>query len=98
MDNSVNNITELNPEQRAAAEKLLGLSLADYHNVAIKVMAKDSDIEVRFIGHKEQQQLSTTQDGWNIPACFRILSDLDDKEQAEYESALSLPVKLSSTL
>jgi hypothetical protein len=95
METAFNNVTELGPEQRAAAEKFLGRSLANFQNVAIKVLAEGNDIVVRFFGGNEPKQQMPAADGWKIPSCFQVLSDLTDEERSDYDSAMSRPVKLS---
>lgn len=97
MEITFNNISELGPEQWAA-EKFLGRSLADFQNVAIKVFAEGNDIVVRFFGGKEPKQQTPSPDGWKIPTCFQVLSDLTDEERSEYDSVISHPVKLSRSL
>jgi hypothetical protein len=98
METAFNNITELGPEQRAAAEKFLGRSLANFQNVAIKVLAEGNDIVVRFFGGKEPKKEAPSPNGWKIPSCFQILSDLTDEERSDFDSVISRPVKLSRSL
>lgn len=95
METAFNNLTELGPEQRAAAEKFLGRSLANFQNVAIKVFTEGNDIVVRFFGGKEPQQQTPSPYGWKIPSCFQVLSDLTDEERTDYDAVVSQPVTLS---
>lgn len=101
MESNVTNISDLGPEQRAAAEKLLGRSLAKFQKVAIKAFEGGNDIIVRFFSSAREKNELPHQDqdgGWAVPACFQVLTDLSDVEQADYEATLSQPVTLSRVL
>ncbi|MDZ4658310.1 MAG: hypothetical protein SH868_12095 [Bythopirellula sp.] len=98
METNASNISDLGPEQRAAAEKLLGRSLANFQKIAIKALEGGNDIIVRFFGSAREKNELPNQDqysGWAVPACFQVLTDLSDVEQADYEAVLSQPVTLS---
>lgn len=98
METTPNNVNDLGPEQREAAEKLLGRSLVNFQKVAIKVLEGGNDIVVHLFSEKESQQPEPSKSGWDIPACFHVLTDLADDERAEYDATLSMPVKLSRNL
>jgi hypothetical protein len=88
-------ISDLQPEQREAAERLLGQSLAEYQKVAIHIPTDGMRISVSFFkeqnGHDNQQSAR----GWQIPSCFDVLSDLDKEELANYDVVVSIPTTLS---
>lgn len=88
-------ISDLQPKQREAAERLLGRSLVNFQKVAVKVLEGWNDIVVRFFGGKQEKQPEPPAGNWDIPACFNVLTDLSDEERADYDATLSLPVKLS---
>jgi hypothetical protein len=88
-------ISDLGPEQREAAEKLLGRSLASFQKVAIKVLEGGGDIVVRFFCGKQEKKPEPPAGSWDIPTCFNVLTDFSDEERADYDATLSLPVKLS---
>ena len=95
METSTHNISELKPEQREAAEKLLGRSLANFQNAAIRVIEGGNEIVIRFFGGQKSLPNGKKSGGWDIPACFQVLDDLNDQQQAEYNAAISQPVRLS---
>lgn len=95
METTSGNMNDLLPEQREAAEKLLGRSLVNFQKVAIKVAEGGNDIVVRFFGEKESKKQEPPRSGWDIPDCFNVLTDLPGDERADYDATLSMPVKLS---
>jgi len=98
METRSQNISDLRPEQRKAAEKLLGRSLASFQKVAVKVLESGNDIIVRFFGAKQQKEPEQLTGRWDVPACFNVLADLSDEERVDYDATLSEPVKLSRSL
>ena len=98
METSSNNIRDLQPEQREAAEKLLGRSLANFQKVVVKVFEDENDIVVRFFGGKQRETPEQPQGNWSVPACFNVLTDLTDEERTDYDAVVSEPVKLSRPL
>lgn len=91
----VKRISDLKPEQREAAEKLLGRSLVNFQKVAIKVLEGGNKIVLSFFGNKQERQPKPPAGNWDIPSCFSVLTDLTDEERAAYGATLSLPVNLS---
>lgn len=98
METSSSNISDLRPEQREAAERLLGRSLASFQKVVVKVLEDGNDIVVRFFGGKQHKTPEQPQGNWDVPACFNVLTNLTDEERADYDAAVSEPVKLSRPL
>ena len=98
METSSNNISDLRPEQREAAEKLLGRSLVNFQKVVVKVLEDGNDIVVRFFGCKQPPASEQSPGSWDVPACFNVLTDLTDEECADYDAVVSEPVTLSRPL
>lgn len=101
MQSNVSNISDLRPEQRAAAEKLLGRSLVNFQKVAMKIIEGNNDIVVRFFGNPDEKHDLPDQsysDSWEVPSCFKVLTDMSDEELADYDAVLSQPVTLSRNL
>jgi hypothetical protein len=98
METSSNNIRDLQPEQREAAEKLLGRSLVNFQKVVVKVFEDGNDIVVRFFGGKQRETPEQPQGNWDVPACFNVLTDLTDEECTDYDAVVSESVKLSRPL
>ena len=95
MDPISSNISDLKPEQRDAAERFLGRSLANFQKVAIRVLDGGNAIVIRFFASEQYGTANSNAGKWNIPACFNVLTDLSDEELAEYDAVVSEPVKLS---
>ena len=95
METTSRNISDLEPDEREAAEKLLGRSLTDFQKVAIRVREDGNDIVVRFFGGKQNGAADPTAGKWDVPACFNVLADLSDDERADYDAVVSQPVTLS---
>ena len=95
MESTSRNISDLSPDQRQAAEKLLGRSLVNFEKVVIRVLDEGNDIVIRFSGGPQNGVSSPAAGKWDIPACFNVLSDLSDAERREYDAVVSEPVKLS---
>ena len=95
MEPITSNISDLKPEQRDAAERFLGQSLANFQKVAIRVVDGGNAIVIRFFGGKQNGTANSNTGKWDIPACFNVLTDLSDEERAEYDTVVSEAVKLS---
>lgn len=98
METNSHNISDLRPEQREAAEKLLGRSLVNFQKVVVKVLEDGNDIVVRFFGGKKNGADETqgpSKGNWDVPACFNVLTDLTDEERADYDAVVSESVTLS---
>ena len=95
MESISRDVNDLRPEERQAAEKLLGRSLVDFQKVVVRVLGGGRDVVVRFIGGKETEPAAPPTGKWAVPACFNVLADLSQAERAELDAALAEPVKLS---
>jgi hypothetical protein len=95
METTSRNISELSPDQRQAAEKLLGRSLLNFEKVIVRVLEEGSDIVIRFSGRPRDAASSLAAGKWDIPACFNVLTDLSDAERREFDAVVSQPVTLS---
>lgn len=95
METVLYNISDLQPEQREAAEKLLGRSLVDFEKVAVRVLEGGSHIVIRFFGGQQRETNVGPAGKWHVPSCFDVLTDLGDKERAEFDAVVSQPVRLS---
>jgi len=95
METSSRNISELSPDQREAAEKLIGRSLVNFQKVVVRVMEEGNDVVVRFSGGPQDKPSQQPAGNWDIPACFNVLTDLSDAERNEFNAVVSEPVHLS---
>ena len=92
------NISDLAPEQRQAAEKLLGRPLVNFQKVVVRVVEGGDDIVIRFLGKKSRESNETPEGNWKIPSCFNVLTDLSDEERKDFDTVVAEPVKLSRHL
>lgn len=95
MEASIKNLSALKPEQREAAEKLLGRSLADLQNAVIRIAESGGEIVIRILSSSQLNTQESKSDGWAIPACFRVLDDLTDEQSSDYDTTTSQPVRLT---
>lgn len=95
METISRDISDLAPDERQAAEKLLGRSLVDFQKIVVRVLDGGHDIVVRFLGGEGNGAASPPAGKWAVPAGFNVLADLTDREQAEFDAVVSEPVKLS---
>ena len=95
METTSCNISDLSPDERQAAEKLLGRSLVDFEKVVVRVGESGNDVVIRFSGGPRNGTPQPPVGKWDIPACFNVLTDLTDAERNEYEAVVSEPVHLS---
>ena len=95
METTSRNISDLEPEEREAAEKLLGRPLVNFQKMAVRVLASGNDVVIRFFGCKQAETIDEAAGKWDVPACFNILTDLSDEERAEFDAIVSMPVTLS---
>lgn len=97
METTSRNIRELSPDQRQAAEKLLGRSLVNFEKVMVRVLEEGSDIVIRFSGGPRDGTSQPVAGKWDIPACFNVLTDLSDAERQDFDAVVSEPVRLSQS-
>lgn len=95
METSSHDINELTPDQREAAEKLIGRSLVNFQTVVVRVLEEGSDVVIRFSGAPQNKPSQHPAGNWDIPACFNVLTDLSDAERKEFDAVVSEPVHLS---
>ena len=95
METTSRNISDLEPEEREAAEKLLGRPLVNFRKMAVRVLEDGNDIVIRFFGGKQAEVIDEAAGKWDVPACFNILTDLSDEERDKFDAIVSAPVKLS---
>jgi len=68
METTSQNISDLAPEQRQAAEKLLGRPLVNFKKVVISVVEGGNDIVIRFLGKKSSESNEGSEGNWKIPS------------------------------
>ena len=95
METTSRDISELRPDERQAAETLLGRSLVDFQKIVVRVLDGGHDIVVRFMGGEGNGAAAPAGGKWAVPASFSVLADLTDEERAEFDAVVSEPVKLS---
>ena len=95
METTSRNISDLEPEEREAAEKLLGRSVVNFQKIAVRVLEGGNDMVIRFFGGRQSEDKDEAAGNWDIPACFNVLTDLSDEERAEFDAVVSEPVKFS---
>ena len=95
METISRDISDLAPEQRQAAEQLLGRSLVDFQKIVVRVLDGGHDIVVRFMGGEGNGVAAPPAGKWAVPACFNVLADLSDQQRAEFDAVVSEPVRLS---
>ena len=95
MKTTSRNISDLEPEEREVAEKLLGRPLVNFQKMAVRVLEGGNDIVIRFFGGKQAEVIDEAAGKWDVPACFNFLTDLSDEERAEFDAVVSVPVKRS---
>lgn len=97
METISRNISELSPDQRAAAEKLIGRSLVNFEKVIVRVLEEGSDIVIRISSGPRDGTPHPGASKWDIPTCFNVLTGLSDAERKEFDAVVSEPVRLSRT-
>ena len=95
METISRNISELSPDQRQAAEKLLGRSLVNFERVMVRVLEEGSDIVIRFSGGPREATSQPASGKWDVPACFNVLTDLSEAERQDFDAVVSEPLRLS---
>lgn len=95
METTIQDVRALRPEQREAAERLLGRSLADLQNAVIRVVESGGEIVIQIFKNSQRPIQESKTGAWAVPTCFRVLNDLTVDQQADYDATISRPVSLS---
>lgn len=95
METSSRNISDLSPDQREAAEKLIGKSIVNFERVVVRILEDGSDIVIRFSTGPRNGTSTPAPGKWNVPSCFNVLTDLSLAERQEFDAVVSEPVHLS---
>ena len=95
METISRDISDLGPDERQAAETLLGRSLVDFQKIVVRVLDGGHDVVIRFLGGETNGTAPPPAGKWAVPASFNVLADLTDAERADFDAVVSEPVKLS---
>jgi hypothetical protein len=96
MEITSSNVGDLSPDERHAAETLLGRPLGNSERVAVRVLNAEKDAVNRSPGAPQNGTAQPAESKWAIPACFNVLADLTDAERKEFDAIVSTPLNLSA--
>ena len=94
METTSRDIRDLRPDERQAAETLLGRSLVDFQKIVIRELDGGHDVIIRFLGREGNDAAVPPAGKWAVPACFNVLTDLSDEQRVEFDAVVSAPAKL----
>jgi hypothetical protein len=95
METSSYNSSDLSPDQREAAEKLIGRPLVNFEKMVVRDVEEGSDIVIRFSLGPNGGSPTPGPSKWNVPNRFNVLTDLSETERKDFDAVVSEPVRLS---